>query len=94
MEVPRYPVACTRPGSVRRAVRTTPCGESCPLRYDFFGPHAGAPYGRYGFLDRLQAYKVQPADDIPPHKFETGTKSLEDKNFVFMGGSSEVPFDQ
>jgi selenocysteine lyase/cysteine desulfurase len=46
-------------------------------QYKFFGPHAGALYGRYGLLDRLRAYKVRPADDIPPHKFETGTKNHE-----------------
>jgi len=37
----------------------------------------GALYGRYELLDRLQAYKVRPADDVPPHKFETGTKNHE-----------------
>ena len=33
--------------------------------------------GRYELQDRLQAYKVRPAEDVPPHKFETGTKSHE-----------------
>jgi selenocysteine lyase/cysteine desulfurase len=33
--------------------------------------------GRYELLDRLRAYKVRPADDVPPHKFETGTKNHE-----------------
>jgi selenocysteine lyase/cysteine desulfurase len=37
----------------------------------------GALYGRYDLLDRLRAYKVRPADDVPPHKFETGTKNHE-----------------
>jgi selenocysteine lyase/cysteine desulfurase len=37
----------------------------------------GALYGRYELLDRLQAYKVRPAEDVPPHKFETGTKNHE-----------------
>jgi cysteine desulfurase family protein (TIGR01976 family) len=45
--------------------------------YKFFGCHVGALYGRYELLDRLQAYKVRPADDVPPHKFETGTKNHE-----------------
>jgi cysteine desulfurase family protein (TIGR01976 family) len=45
--------------------------------YKFFGPHAGALYGRYELLDRLRAYKVRPADDVPPHKFQTGTKNHE-----------------
>jgi len=46
-------------------------------QYKFFGPHAGALYGRYELLDRLRAYKVRPADDIPSHKFEMGTKNHE-----------------
>ena len=37
----------------------------------------GALYGRYELLDQLRAYKVRPADDVPPHKFETGTKNHE-----------------
>jgi selenocysteine lyase/cysteine desulfurase len=28
-------------------------------------------------LDQLRAYKVRPAEDVPPHKFETGTKNHE-----------------
>ena len=28
-------------------------------------------------LDALPAYKVRPAADDPPHKFETGTQSFE-----------------
>ncbi len=45
--------------------------------YKFFGPHLGALYGRYELLESLPAYKVRPADDAPPHKFETGTQSFE-----------------
>ncbi len=45
--------------------------------YKFFGPHLGALYGRYELLDDLPAYKVRPADDDPPHKFETGTGNFE-----------------
>ena len=46
-------------------------------QYKFFGCHVGALYGRYKLLDQLRAYKVRPADDVPPHKFETGTKNHE-----------------
>jgi selenocysteine lyase/cysteine desulfurase len=46
-------------------------------QYKFFAPHLGVLYGRYELLDRLQAYKVRPAEDVPPHKFETGTKNHE-----------------
>jgi cysteine desulfurase family protein (TIGR01976 family) len=45
--------------------------------YKFFGPHVGVLWGRYELLDRLKAYKVRPAGDRPPDKFETGTKNHE-----------------
>jgi cysteine desulfurase family protein (TIGR01976 family) len=45
--------------------------------YKFFGPHTGILYGKYDVLDRLTAYKVRPAHNEPPHKFETGTQSFE-----------------
>lgn len=45
--------------------------------YKFFGPHVGMLYGRYELLDRLHAYKVRPAPDDPPGKFETGTQNHE-----------------
>ncbi len=37
----------------------------------------GVLYGRYDLLDRLRAYKVRPASNQPPDKFETGTKNHE-----------------
>ena len=45
--------------------------------YKFFGPHTGVLYGKYEWLDRLTAYKVRPAADQPPGKWETGTQSYE-----------------
>jgi cysteine desulfurase family protein (TIGR01976 family) len=45
--------------------------------YKYFGPHAGALYGRYDLLNELKAYKVRPASDELPHKFETGTQNHE-----------------
>jgi cysteine desulfurase family protein (TIGR01976 family) len=45
--------------------------------YKFFGPHAGALYGRYDLLDELKAYKVRPATNELPGKFETGTQNHE-----------------
>jgi cysteine desulfurase family protein (TIGR01976 family) len=41
--------------------------------YKFFGPHLGLLYGKRELLDRLAAYKVRPAADEPPGKWETGT---------------------
>ena len=45
--------------------------------YKFFGPHAGILWGRRELLDRLLPYKVRPASDETPHRWETGTHSFE-----------------
>ncbi len=45
--------------------------------YKFFGPHLGLLYGRRELLERLDAYKVRPATDQLPGKWETGTPSGE-----------------
>ena len=37
----------------------------------------GVLYGRYVLLDKLTAYKVRPAPQDPPGKFETGTGNFE-----------------
>lgn len=41
--------------------------------YKFFGPHLGALYGKREHLERLHAYKVRPASDEIPYRWETGT---------------------
>ncbi|KAF0107551.1 MAG: cysteine desulfurase [Anaerolineaceae bacterium] len=45
--------------------------------YKFFGPHTGALYGRAELLEELTAYKVRPAPDSIPGKWETGTQNHE-----------------
>jgi selenocysteine lyase/cysteine desulfurase len=45
--------------------------------YKFFGPHTGVLWGRPDLMERLSAYKVRPAGDAPPDKWETGTQSFE-----------------
>jgi cysteine desulfurase family protein (TIGR01976 family) len=45
--------------------------------YKFFGTHAGILYGRYDLLDELFAYKVRPAGNELPGRFETGTQNHE-----------------
>ena len=45
--------------------------------YKFFGPHAGILYGRYELLEELMPYKVRPASNSLPYKFETGTQNHE-----------------
>ena len=45
--------------------------------YKFFGPHTGCLYGRANVLNAVDAYKIRPAPDDPPGKWETGTQSFE-----------------
>lgn len=45
--------------------------------YKFFGPHQGILWGKREHLERLHAYKVRPAPNDPPGKWETGTQSHE-----------------
>jgi cysteine desulfurase family protein (TIGR01976 family) len=45
--------------------------------YKFYGPHQGILWGREDLLQSLDAYKLRVVADEPPHKFETGTQSLE-----------------
>lgn len=45
--------------------------------YKFFGPHVGALYGKHDLLEELKAYKVRPASNQLPFKFETGTLNHE-----------------
>lgn len=45
--------------------------------YKFFGPHVGILYGKTEHLARLYAYKVRPASDTAPDKWELGTKNHE-----------------
>lgn len=48
--------------------------------YKFWGAHQGMLYGKYDLLDKLPAYKVRPADNKPPQKFQIGTQSFETHN--------------
>lgn len=58
-------------------VRALECDFLVCSAYKFFGPHMGILYGKYELLERLPAYKVRPAHDEPPGKFETGTQNHE-----------------
>ncbi len=58
-------------------VQATNCDFLVCSVYKFFGPHVGVLYGRHHLLDQLGAYKVRPAENHPPDKFETGTKNHE-----------------
>ena len=45
--------------------------------YKFFGPHVGVLYGKREHLANLQPYKVKPAPDEVPSRWETGTLNYE-----------------
>ncbi len=45
--------------------------------YKFFGPHTGVLAGRLQLLDEIDAYRLRPAPEDPPGKWETGTQSFE-----------------
>ncbi len=45
--------------------------------YKFYGPHLGMLYGRRELLERLRAYRVRPAGEALPGKWETGTQNHE-----------------
>lgn len=48
--------------------------------YKFYGPHLGIMWGRQELLDSLPAYKVRPAKDVAPSRWENGTPSYETWN--------------
>lgn len=48
--------------------------------YKFYGPHLGILWGRSELLNALPAYKVRPAKDLAPYRWEHGTPSFETWN--------------
>lgn len=58
-------------------VRALDCDFIVCSAYKFFGPHLGVLYGKSEHLDRLVPYKVEPASNDSPDRWETGTKSFE-----------------
>jgi selenocysteine lyase/cysteine desulfurase len=57
--------------------------------YKFFAPHMGALYGKREHLARLRPYKVRPASDDIPDRWETGTKNHE--GLAGGDGGNRVP---
>jgi cysteine desulfurase family protein (TIGR01976 family) len=45
--------------------------------YKFFGPHLGVMWMRGDLLEKLPAFKVRPAPDRGPSRWETGTAPFE-----------------
>jgi len=58
-------------------VRALDCDFLVCSPYKFFGPHSGALYGKRQHLLRLRPYKVRPATDSIPGRWETGTQNHE-----------------
>lgn len=58
-------------------VATLDCDFLACSAYKFFGPHVGIVYGKRDHLERLRPYKVRPADDHIPLRWETGTLNHE-----------------
>jgi cysteine desulfurase family protein (TIGR01976 family) len=58
-------------------VQKLDCDFLVSSAYKFFGPHSGILYGKRNLLEELFAYKVRPATNALPGKFETGTQNHE-----------------
>ena len=58
-------------------VRALDCDFLACSPYKFFGPHIGCIYGKREHLLRFRPYKVRPAPDTLPDRWETGTQIHE-----------------
>jgi cysteine desulfurase family protein (TIGR01976 family) len=58
-------------------VRALDCDFLVCSPYKFFGPHMGTLYGKREHLLRFKPYKVRPAPDTLPDRWETGTQVQE-----------------
>jgi cysteine desulfurase family protein (TIGR01976 family) len=58
-------------------VRALDCDFLACSPYKFFGPHMGCIYGKREHLLRFRPYKVRPAPDTLPDRWETGTQIHE-----------------
>ena len=69
-------------------VRALDCDFLACSPYKFFAPHAGTLYGKREHLQRLTPYKVRPASDELPTRWETGTQNHE----VMAGVSAAIEY--
>ena len=58
-------------------VRALDCDFLACSPYKFFAPHMGVLYGKRAHLTKLRPYKVRPASDESPDRWETGTQNHE-----------------
>ncbi len=58
-------------------VRATGTDFLVASAYKWFGPHTGCLYGRANLLASIEPYKLRPAPQEAPDRWETGTQSFE-----------------
>jgi cysteine desulfurase family protein (TIGR01976 family) len=58
-------------------VQALDCDFLACSAYKFFGPHQGIVWGKLEHLERVRPYKVRPASDEAPDRWETGTQAHE-----------------
>jgi len=58
-------------------VQDTACDILVSSAYKFYGPHLGVAFVRRDLMEELRAFKVRPAPDHGPGKWETGTQNFE-----------------
>jgi cysteine desulfurase family protein (TIGR01976 family) len=58
-------------------VKAWDCDFLVASAYKFYGPHIGILYGKAAHLAALPAYKVRPARETGPARWESGTQSFE-----------------
>ncbi|MFP4435643.1 MAG: cysteine desulfurase-like protein [Chloroflexaceae bacterium] len=58
-------------------VRALNCDFLACSAYKFFAPHVGCLYGKREHWERLRPYKVRPAAESGPGRWETGTQNHE-----------------
>ncbi|MEP6600790.1 MAG: cysteine desulfurase-like protein [Nitrospirota bacterium] len=58
-------------------VRALDCDFLACSPYKFFAPHVGVLYGKREHLIRFRPYKVRPATEDSPERWETGTQNHE-----------------
>lgn len=58
-------------------VQALDCDFLISSAYKYFGPHLGVLYAKASTLASLTPYKVAPAKNIDPNRWETGTQNYE-----------------
>lgn len=58
-------------------VQALDCDFLVSSAYKYFGPHLGVLFAKREHQESLTPYKVEPAKNINPNRWETGTQSFE-----------------